>query len=266
MIHYKTFSPLIILLIVLFSAGARSLHAEKLIIRYPHPESLKDVRHIYRFELPKEARPQPVSYVEGNVFDKKDQHPLGANFELIDLATNRIIVRSSSDAVTGEFLLCLPTDHDYALNVTCQGYLFFSKNFSLGNGSGRENPQQLDIPMQPVSVGETVILHNIFFGTDQFELKPESIAELDKLVEFMQRNTTMTIEIGGHTDNTGAEQHNNDLSEQRALAVYNYLVEHGIAKERLTYKGYGKSKPIDTNDTPEGRANNRRTEFSVVSM
>ncbi|HOW30679.1 MAG TPA: OmpA family protein, partial [Bacteroidales bacterium] len=103
-------------------------------------------------------------------------------------------------------------------------------------------------------------------GTDQFELKPESIAELDKLVEFMQRNTTMTIEIGGHTDNTGAEQHNNDLSEQRALAVYNYLVEHGIAKERLTYKGYGKSKPIDTNDTPEGRANNRRTEFSVVSM
>lgn len=221
---------------------------------------------IYRFQLPKEARPQPVSYVEGRVFDKRDQHPLGASFELIDLATNRIIVRSTSDAVTGEFLLCLPTDHDYALNVTCQGYLFFSKNFSLTNGSGKENPQQLDIPMQPVSVGETVILHNIFFGTDQFELKPESIAELDKLVEFMQRNTTMTIEIGGHTDNTGAEQHNNDLSEQRALAVYNYLVEHGIVKERLTYKGYGKSKPIDTNDTPEGRANNRRTEFSVVSM
>lgn len=221
---------------------------------------------IYRFELPKEARPQPVSYVEGKVFDKKDLHPLGASFELIDLATNRIIVRSTSDAVTGEFLLCLPTDHDYALNVTCQGYLFFSKNFSLTNGSGKENPQQLDIPMQPVSVGESVILHNIFFEIDQFELKPESKAELDKLVEFMLKNTTMTIEIGGHTDNTGAERHNLDLSEQRALSVYNYLVEHGVSKDRLTYKGYGKSKPIDTNDTPEGRANNRRTEFSVVSM
>ncbi|HNX44666.1 MAG TPA: OmpA family protein [Bacteroidales bacterium] len=221
---------------------------------------------IYRFELPKEARPQPVSYVEGRVFDKKDRHPLGASFELIDLATSQIIVRSTSDAATGEFLLCLPVDHDFALNVTCQGYLFYSKNFSLSDKSGKESPKQLDIPMQPVSIGETVILHNIFFETDKFELKPESKAELDKLVEFMLNNTSMTIEISGHTDNTGAEQHNLDLSEQRALAVYNYLVANGIAKERLSYKGYGKSKPIDINDTPEGRANNRRTEFSVVSM
>ena len=123
-----------------------------------------------------------------------------------------------------------------------------------------------DIPLQPIKVGETVVLKNIFFNTDKFELKSESDAELEKLVSLLNKNPKMKIEINGHTDNVGADTYNQVLSENRSKAVYEYLINKGIAKERLSYKGYGKTQPIDTNDTEEGRANNRRTEFKVVGM
>jgi outer membrane protein OmpA-like peptidoglycan-associated protein len=81
----------------------------------------------------------------------------------------------------------------------------------------------------------------------------------------MTKNTTTQIEIGGHTDSEGSETHNNQLSQNRAKAVYDYLISNGVKAERLTYKGYGETMPISSNDTPEGRANNRRTEFKVIS-
>ena len=102
--------------------------------------------------------------------------------------------------------------------------------------------------------------------TDKYELKPESTAELLKLVEIMQQNPTIKIEISGHTDNIGSDEHNYILSENRAKAVYDFLVANGVNKDRMTYKGYGKTKPIDTNDTEEGRANNRRTEFKIIDI
>jgi outer membrane protein OmpA-like peptidoglycan-associated protein len=181
------------------------------------------------------------------------------------MQSNKVVVSSVSDVSNGSFILILPVDKDYALNVSCTGYLFYSRNFSIGNGSKGKDPVFLDVPMQPVEVGEKVILHNIFFDTDKFELKPESMAELDKLVEFLTRNPRINIEIGGHTDNVGSDAHNLELSQQRADAVFNYLISHSVAKQRLTSKGYGETIPIDTNDTPDGRANNRRTEFKVLS-
>jgi len=220
---------------------------------------------IYRFELPKEVRPTPVSYVKGKVYDKNDKHPLTADLELIDMQSGKIVVNSMSDAANGGFLLSLPVDKDYALNVSCKGYLFFSQNFSINNGRDINNPLLLDIPMQPLLVGEKVVLHNIFFETDKFDLKPESTAELDKLTEFLKNTPSLKIEISGHTDNVGTDQHNVELSQNRANAVFNYLAMHGIDKDRLIAKGYGKSVPIDTNDAPAGRANNRRTEFKVLS-
>jgi outer membrane protein OmpA-like peptidoglycan-associated protein len=119
--------------------------------------------------------------------------------------------------------------------------------------------------MQPLAVGEKVVLHNIFFETDKFELLSYSQSELERLITFMTKNTTTQIEIGGHTDSEGSETHNNQLSQNRAKAVYDYLVSKGVEAGRLTFKGYGESAPIESNDTPEGRAKNRRTEFKVVS-
>jgi outer membrane protein OmpA-like peptidoglycan-associated protein len=220
---------------------------------------------IYRFELPAEVRPAIVSYVKGKVYDRNDLHPLAASFELIDMQSGKTVVTSISDGIDGSFLLSLPVDKDYALNVSCKGYLFYSQNFSISNGRDIHNPLQLDVPMQPLVVGEKVVLRNIFFDTDLYELKPESTAELNKLVEFLSKNPTMNIEIGGHTDNVGTDAHNLELSRNRAKAVYDFLVAHGVASHRLSSTGYGKSMPVDTNETPEGRANNRRTEFKVIS-
>ena len=220
---------------------------------------------IYRFELPVQSRPASVSYVHGKVYDKNTLMPLSAAFELIDMQTNKTIVNSSSDLVSGEFVMSLPVDKDYALNVSCKGYLFYSMNFNVGKEHDSVNPVKLDIPMQPVAVGEKVVLRNIFFDTDKYELLPDSKAELEKLISFLQKNTGLHIEIGGHTDNEGSDPHNITLSLNRAKAVYDYLIVNGISAEKLSYKGYGETMPIESNDTPGGRANNRRTEFKVTS-
>jgi outer membrane protein OmpA-like peptidoglycan-associated protein len=220
---------------------------------------------IYRFEVPVQSRPASISYIHGKVYDKNTLIPLSAAFELIDMQSSTVVVNSISDAVSGEFVMSLPVDKSYALNVSCKGYLFYSMNFNLDDGHDVNNPVKLDIPMQPVAVGEKVVLHNIFFDTDKYDLLPDSKAELSKLITFLQKNTAMKIEIGGHTDTEGSETHNLTLSQNRAKAVFDYLVSNGITSDRLSYKGYGESMPIAANDTPEGRANNRRTEFKVIS-
>jgi len=220
---------------------------------------------IYRFELPVQSRPASVSYVHGKVYDKNTLSPLSAAFELIDMQGNKTVVSSSSDMVTGEFVMSLPMDKDYALNVSCKGYLFYSMNFSLSKEHDSINPVKLDIPMQPFAVGEKVVLRNIFFETDKYELLPDSKAELEKLISFLLKNTALHIEIGGHTDNEGSDSHNMTLSLNRAKAVYDYLISNGINSDKLSYKGYGETMPIESNNTPEGRANNRRTEFKVIS-
>ena len=115
-----------------------------------------------------------------------------------------------------------------------------------------------------LKVGESITLKNVFFQTGKYTLLDISIVELDKVVEMMQQHPTMRIELGGHTDNVGSDAMNQKLSEQRAKAVYDYLVQHGVAAERLGYKGYGPSQPVADNSTPEGRRQNRRTVFTII--
>ncbi len=221
---------------------------------------------IYSFRLYEDARPVPVTYLKGNVSDIITDLPLKASFELIDLKTGTITAASKADE-KGAFLLCIPTGHDYMLNVSHENYLFHSENFSLSGVHTNTDPYVKNVQLRPISAGDSsiVILRNIFFDTDRYELKPESFAELDKLYLLMLKNPKLKIEIRGHTDNTGTKEINRVLSENRAKAVYLYLTNKGISADRMTYKGYGDSLPIDTNNTPEGRANNRRTEFKVIS-
>jgi outer membrane protein OmpA-like peptidoglycan-associated protein/tetratricopeptide (TPR) repeat protein len=220
---------------------------------------------IYSFKLYKEAQPVMVTYFKGTVFDKETKHRLEAKFELMDLATGKIVSGSSSDPLTGEFLLALPTGKNYGLNVSKEGYLFYSDHFELLDESSKTKPYLYNVPLQPIRVGETVILKNIFFDTDKYDLKKESISELTRLIQLLKSNPRIQIEISGHTDNHGTADHNLILSKNRAQAVYDYLVVNGIPKERLSYAGFGMTRPIDTNDTEQGRANNRRTEFKVMA-
>jgi len=218
---------------------------------------------LYTFELYKEARPREVSYVKGNIFDAKTQKKLGAMFELIDLKNGDIVMTSFSDAVSGQFLVPLALNNEYALNVSKDGYMFYSEHYNLQQDSSMK-PMELNIPLQPIEAGGTVVLENVFFDTDKFQLKNESRVELQRLIEFMNFNKEVKIQISGHTDNTGDKQKNITLSDNRAKAVTEYLISKGIAKERLTYKGYGDSKPLAPNDSEKNKAMNRRTEFMIL--
>lgn len=220
---------------------------------------------IYSFKLHKKARPEYVSYIEGIISNIKTKEPLKAVIQLIDLESGEIIMEPQSEEVTGEYLLCLPPHKDYMLNISKQGYLPYSDHFSL-SGEHRHTPLRKDIQLYPIEQGASTVLKNIFFELDAYTLKPQSKIELEKLISFLNLNTNVAIEIGGHTDNQGSADYNQKLSENRAKTVYNYLINHQIEASRLSYKGYGLSKPIDTNDTPEGRANNRRTEFKIVGL
>lgn len=219
---------------------------------------------LYSFELYEKARPEVVTYMKGKVFSSEDKKPLKAKFELLDLKTGEVVYGSESDGKTGEFLVGLPINREYALNVSKDGFLFYSENFSLKEQKDAK-PVLKDVAMVPIKKDERVVLKNIFFATGSFELLDESNVELKKLISFLEKNPSLKIQINGYTDNVGSDVDNQKLSENRAKSVYQYLIDKGIKNDRLAYKGFGEAEPIDTNDTEEGRANNRRTEFIILS-
>jgi outer membrane protein OmpA-like peptidoglycan-associated protein len=218
---------------------------------------------LYSFDLYPEARPQPVTYIRGQVTDRSNGKPLEADVELFDLSTGKLATAAYSDPKTGEFLVCLPSGKSYALNAGAEGYLFFSENYDVAAVTPKE-PITLNVPMSPLTSGSVIALRNIFFNSASFELLPASDAELKKLVKLLKSNASLRIELGGHTDDVGNDAANQKLSEQRANAVRDFVVNQGIEGTRITAKGYGESKPIANNDTEEGRALNRRTEVTVL--
>ncbi len=220
---------------------------------------------IYGFTLPSEAQPNYVSYIEGVISDQKTKLPLQANIQLVDLETGEVVMQPQSDKLSGEYLLCLPPNKDYMLNVSKAGYMPYSDHFSL-TSQNRQKPLKKDIALFPIEMEASVVLKNIFFQTDSYQLESKSELELNKLIAFLNLNTNVVIEISGHTDNQGNAKYNQTLSENRAKAVYDYIISKQIDSQRLQYKGYGFSKPIDSNQTEEGRANNRRTEFKIVGL
>jgi len=218
---------------------------------------------LYTFNLPEAFKPIATSYVKGLVTDIKTREKLAADVELINLKTAQTVASLKTVKGEGDFLIALPGKQDYLLNVNNTQYLFYSDNFSLKTTTSSE-PYFLDIRLRKPAVGESVVLKNIFFDTDKFDLKSQSRIELDKLVDLLKRFANLKIEIGGHTDSDGNVDANQKLSNNRAQSVMNYLVTQGIDKSRLTYKGYGESQPIASNATAEGKAKNRRTEFKVI--
>jgi outer membrane protein OmpA-like peptidoglycan-associated protein len=219
---------------------------------------------IYSFELDTAIRPVAVTYLKGRVYDAVSGLPLEARFELIDLEMDTVIIQAISDRMNGEFLVCLPCNRNYALNVNRSGYLFYSDHFPLSDLKSSNDPVLKDIPLQPVEEGKKIVLRNIFFKTDEYQLEPESFPELEKLTEFLKTNPELKIEIGGHTDNLGTPEYNLDLSLKRAKAVVDYLVAKGIETQSIFYKGYGESVPVSDNEKEEGRALNRRTEVTIL--
>ncbi len=219
---------------------------------------------LYYFTLDESIRPTPVTYIKGKIFDEVTHQPLKANIELIDLTNNQVITSTASDPVSGEFLACIVTGTNVLMNISHPYYPFYSENFQIEKNYTELEPYHKDIALRRPELGETFVLRNVFFDFDQSTLKSESFIELDKLADYLKENGTIRIELGGHTDNQGSAEYNEKLSLERAKSVHNYLISKGINKERINYKGYGESQPIATNETEEGRALNRRTEFKII--
>lgn len=216
---------------------------------------------LYTFDLPQESRAREVAYVQGTIIDSKTKKPLVAEIDLVDLKSGSSYKSSQSD-LDGDFMLCLPSDSEYALTLSKKNYLFYSENIQMH----REGSILLkNFKLQPLEVGEQVRLNNIFFELNSYELKDESVTELNKIIKFMETNPFLVIEIGGHTDNSGSESYNLDLSEQRAQSVKNALVQRGLPSRRIQTKGYGMYVPLNDNSSEEEKAINRRTELKIIA-
>lgn len=151
----------------------------------------------------------------------------------------------------------------HAENAVLSGAYYYIDDVSVVCMDCTVEPRATDTLPGPQK-GEIITLHNILFNTDESVLLPQSYHDLHSLIELLNAHPTIKIELRGHTDNQGTAEHNRRLSDDRAKAVATYLIEHGIDARRLTWKGFGKNKPIDTNETPEGRRNNRRVEYIIT--
>jgi len=221
-------------------------------------------KDIFYIDLPEAIRPEPVSYLKGKVIDKEDGKPLVAKFELTDL-TNRSRVIASATDNQGGFFVCLPSGFRYGLNVTADGYMIYSENFDFVEGYTSAEPYRKTIGLNRVRKGEFMRMYNVFYDTDSWDLLEESMPELEKLLEFLIINNTVIVEIGGHTDSDGTDEHNQLLSERRANSVREYLIKKGIKPDRLFSHGYGEGSPVADNETAAGKKLNRRTEITVLS-
>lgn len=219
---------------------------------------------LYTFGMRPDIRPIKTLWVKGKVYDKKTAKGLPSAVELADLKTKQVISRVQTDE-TGNYLVTLPVGKDYAFNVNRRGYLFFSDNFPLSSKSP-DSTYNIDIPLQPLEANAAIVLKNIFFDVNRYELKPESQVELDNVVKLMTDNPTLKIQINGHTDNVGKTADNLTLSNNRAKAVVDYITSKGINGKRLSFEGFGDKMPLADNATEEGRARNRRTELKIISQ
>ncbi|TKC09369.1 OmpA family protein [Pedobacter frigoris] len=220
---------------------------------------------IYHFNIPNDKKPLAITYVKGIVKDRQTGSFLEAKVQVVNLKNKQVEYNDYTSNETGDFLAVMPIGGNYAFNVSANGYLFHSENYELGN-SYINKPFLLEINMDKLKVGSNVILKNIFFNTNEYNLLQTSFIELATLVDLLKNNPAINIEIQGHTDNVGNDENNMRLSLQRAKSVYDYLLNSKIAGERLTYKGFGETKPLATNDSETGRKLNRRTSFLITRL
>jgi len=210
-----------------------------------------------------EVKMAKVTILKGVVTDAKTTQPLEASIDLIDNDKNLVLATFKSNSASGKYLVTLPSGKNYGIAVKRDGYLFHSENFNIPEGADYQEYNK-DVALKKIEIGSTIVLRNIFFDFDKATIRPESANELERLIKLLNDNPTIKIELGSHTDSKGSDEYNMKLSDSRSKSVVDYLIGKGIPTARLTSKGYGETKPIDTNDTDEGRQNNRRTEFKIL--
>jgi outer membrane protein OmpA-like peptidoglycan-associated protein len=227
-----------------------------------NPEFSLGVEDIFRIKLSKSASIDPVVMVSGYVYNKKTNKIINAQISYENLSTGKEVGRAFSTVENG-YKIALPRGSVYGYRAQADSFVSVNENLDLSSLE-TYTEKKMNLYLVPMERGQTIRLNNIFFDYDKSELKPESIPELSRLIVLMKQNPAMKIEITGHTDNLGANEYNFKLAGDRAAAVKNYVITNGIDKTRVTSKSYGETKPIATNETEEGRQQNRRVEFVIL--
>lgn len=236
---------------------------------YSHRESKgegfsQSTIRLYQFDVPKQAQSFEQSAVaQGRVFDAVTKKTLEANVQVYDLGTDELTESVHSDKSDGEYTVVLTEGHQYAMYATADNYLIKSLTFDYTDRKAFD-PLTLDIYLDPVKAGASIVLNNLFFATNAFELEKRSKTELDRLTRFMNQYPEIRVEISGHTDDVGSDATNMTLSANRAQAVYDYLIKNGLKADRLEYKGYGETLPAAPNTTDANRQLNRRIELKIL--
>lgn len=232
-----------------------------------HHEDSKGEQDLYVMHYPVKKQ-SALIVLKGKVTVKDTKKPISSVITVTDNATGNVVGVYNSNSFSGKYLAILKPGKNYGISASADGYLPFSHNINLPD-SNKYYEETLDIELQPLTPGSVLVLNNVFFDYDKSDLKDISFHELDKYVKLLKERPTLYVEIAGHTDSRGNDDYNQTLSEDRAKAVVDYLVEKGVERKRLNATGYGEKHPVkpndkeDGSDNPDGRAMNRRTELII---
>lgn len=215
------------------------------------------------FKVLNPERPEAVVLISGKVYNKKTTELMSATIKYYDLEGNKELGTAISNPQTGEYKIVLPLGKVYSFLGEKEGFYPLSQNIDLKSLLDYKEINK-DLYLSPIEKGQSIRLNNLFFEFAKADIKAESFNELDRLYQILVANPELKIEIGGHTDDVGSDDYNNNLSKSRANAVMNYLIKKGIEADRLTAKGYGETKPEVPNTTEENKATNRRVEFKII--
>ncbi|MES2796812.1 MAG: OmpA family protein [Bacteroidota bacterium] len=216
----------------------------------------------------KKSNADPVVLLSGKVLDGKNKTvPINAKVIYEDLTNGQELGVATPDPLTGEYKIVLPYGKNYGITPIADGYIGNSFGLDLTKNIPKKYLEigGKDLTLIPAESGQKLTLNNIFFEFAKTNLQEESFPELNRLIDFLDHNKGMQIEISGHTDSIGSDEVNNRISQGRADAVKNYLINQGkIPSTRIVTKGYGKTRPVASNETEEGQQANRRVEFLIL--
>ncbi|MFB6306068.1 MAG: OmpA family protein, partial [Flavobacteriales bacterium] len=241
---------------------------------------------VFKFDLPKKAKPKTIKLIKGTVRNEKGEAVTDAEVEIKNI-DNKDVEKIQVSNEDGSYAAVVRAEEgdDVIMNVKKDGYTFQSSMINTGEkeekGEGENEKEQEKaanksnnkndvvveekVEMQEMEKNKPFEINDIYYATNSAELKEDSKYILDEFIDYLKENKSLKIAIHGHTDNVGSKDDNKALSADRAFTVMEYLNNNGVPSNRLEFKGFGESKPVASNDNPKGRAENRRTEFVVLS-
>ncbi|MEL6922742.1 MAG: OmpA family protein, partial [Bacteroidota bacterium] len=241
---------------------------------------------LYRIKLPKAVQPEPVLLMSGNIIDAETGEPVAAKLKYEKLQQEK---ENETEAESDNFQVVLQYGDDVAVHAEADGYFAVSESMELSDETLEEEDfdesrpvetpeppkkkeknsyQEVnkDILMVPLKIGQVIPMNNIFFEANKSDLKPESKAELERVLRFLQENGKLIVEVGGHTNGWCDHEFAAKLSQARAKEVRAYFTGQGVSENRIKFRGYGKTKPIASNKTPAGRKKNQRVELTILEI